>query len=195
MELILDHARRLMEEHLSPSSICIDFTMGNGNDTLFLAKHAVNGMVYAFDIQPQALEQTKSRIEPQYRDRVMLILDSHSNFTQYVKTPYDVGIFNLGYLPGGDKTITTQTQTTLSAVNQAVYCLSESGILIIVLYPGHPAGKEESIMVEQFCSALDASQYDVTKYQFLNKKDPPYLIAIEHRHPTPKINDQNNSEI
>lgn len=180
MELILDCAKRLLLPHLDKDGAVVDFTMGNGHDTLFLAEHT-DSPVYAFDIQPQALAATQKLLEDHGFSHVHLILDTHSNLKQYVKTPIEAGIFNLGYLPGGDKSVVTRTESTLKALEDGLSLLSETGILILVLYPGHPQGKEESIAVENYCSLLKSGEYDVIKYCFLNKKNPPYLLAIEKR--------------
>lgn len=93
--------------------IAIDFTMGNGHDTLFLSK--VAKQVYSFDIQQEALNNTKKLIED--TDNVNLILASHENFDCYVKN-FDVGIFNLGYLPNGDHQITTMADSSLQAIKK-----------------------------------------------------------------------------
>ncbi len=45
----------------------MDATMGNGHDTLFLAKLAKQ--VYAFDIQEQALEKTQERLSSGWPDK------------------------------------------------------------------------------------------------------------------------------
>ena len=49
-----------LAEVLDDESIAIDATMGNGNDTAFLAGLAKK--VYAFDVQEQALEKTSQRL-------------------------------------------------------------------------------------------------------------------------------------
>lgn len=180
MELILDFAKRLLLNHLHEAGVYADFTMGNGYDTLFLAQHT-KGTVYSFDIQQTALEHTQALLEEHRVQNARLILDSHSHLTQYITEPLDAGIFNLGYLPGGDKSITTQTSTTLQAVQDALALLKSDGILVLVLYPGHPQGKQESEVVSWFCAELDGSAYDVIRYDFINKKNPPYVIAIEKR--------------
>ncbi len=181
MQLILDFAKTLLLSHLKEDGIYVDFTMGNGFDTLFLAEHT-NGDIYAFDIQQTAIENTTKLLEQHQINHVNLILDSHSNLKQYLQQPIDAGIFNLGYLPNGDKSITTRTETTLIAVQSALELLSDTGILVIVLYPGHMQGKTESLQVENFCKNLNASAYHVLKYDFINQNHPPYLIAIKKRH-------------
>ena len=92
--------------------IGVDFTMGNGHDTKSLIECCKE--VYSFDIQEEALKRTKELVG----DQAHLIRDSHENFDHYVDT-FDIGIFNLGYLPEGDHNITTTldvTQRTLATV-------------------------------------------------------------------------------
>lgn len=188
MELILDFAKRLLKEHIRPDSTCADFTMGNGYDTLFLAQQAFEGQVYSFDIQPQALEHTKALLEQYGIQNVQLILDSHSHLKQYISAPLDGAVFNLGYLPNGDKTITTQTDSTLTAVQDALSLLSDQGILVVVLYPGHAEGAKEAECLETYFRSLNGSKYDVIRYDFINKNHPPYLIAVQKRTPASRKN-------
>lgn len=49
--------------------------------------------------------------------------------------------FNLGYLPGGDKTIITESQTTAEAFNVAMEILMPGGLISLVVYVGHPGGR------------------------------------------------------
>ncbi|MEJ7220935.1 class I SAM-dependent methyltransferase, partial [Staphylococcus gallinarum] len=84
-------------------------TCGNGNDTLFLAQNVPNGFVYGFDIQQLAITNTEQKVAT--FSNVKLIKDSHNNVKQYIKAEHigkiDAAIFNLGYLPKGDKSIVT----------------------------------------------------------------------------------------
>lgn len=48
--------------------------------------------------------------------------------------------FNLGYLPGGDKTIITKPETTLPALEAAKGILMPGGLISLVVYVGHPGG-------------------------------------------------------
>ena len=51
-------------EHLGEGDVAVDFTMGNGGDTLFLSKTVgESGRVYAFDIQEEALTSTRAHLE------------------------------------------------------------------------------------------------------------------------------------
>ncbi|TGU85864.1 methyltransferase domain-containing protein, partial [Mesorhizobium sp. M00.F.Ca.ET.186.01.1.1] len=76
---VLEVARKLIRERVQPGETVIDATMGNGNDTMFLAQLVQEtGKVIAFDIQPQAIAKTKERLEREgLAERVELKLASH----------------------------------------------------------------------------------------------------------------------
>ena len=108
--------------HLKEGDVAVDFTMGNGYDTEFLSKTVgETGRVYAFDIQKQAVESTARRLkEVGCPENYTLIHDSHQFVKNYVKEPFKAGMFNLGWLPGGDKSITTLRESTLPAIEAAI---------------------------------------------------------------------------
>ena len=103
---LLSLHKQFILTHLREGDVCADFTMGNGHDTEFLSKAVgAAGRVYAFDVQPQALESTAAHMrETGCPENYTLILDSHSNAKNYIKEPLRAGMFNLGWLPGSDKT-------------------------------------------------------------------------------------------
>ena len=180
MKDILVFAKEILLERMGEDGTFVDFTMGNGHDTLYFAQYLTKGHVYAFDIQAQAVENTRRLLEEYgVLDRVTLIHDSHSNVDQYVTEQIDAGVFNLGYLPGGDKTVTTLSDTTLQALEKAVNMLKTGGVIVVVIYPGHDEGTKEAKLVEEFCSKLDKHTYNTYKYHLLNKKNPPYIVAAE----------------
>ena len=96
---------RFIREQVKPGDLCIDATMGNGNDTLLLSTLCKeNGQVLAFDIQEMALTNTRKRLQcAGAPENYQLILDSHINMGSYA-SPGSVSciVFNLGYLPGDD---------------------------------------------------------------------------------------------
>ena len=65
-----------------------------------------------------------------------------------------VVMFNLGYLPGGDKSLVTRPDTTLPALRAALDLLAPGGLVSVVAYPGHFGGAEESEAVEAFLRDL-----------------------------------------
>lgn len=158
----------------APFEVGVDFTMGRGQDTKVLLDHA--NEVYAFDIQEEALKDTSILINND--PRAKLILSSHDQFTDYLDN-YDVGVFNLGYLPKGDHKITTNLETTKKAITLAVERMRKA--LLIVLYIGHEEGAREAKWVEEYASTLDRYSYNVSTYKMLNKPKAPYVIEIEKR--------------
>lgn len=181
MKNILDFTKELMLMHFKDGEPLVDFTMGNGNDTLFLRQQFPRSQIFSFDIQNQALESTKQLLH-EYRipqENTTLILDSHRNVEQYVQTPIGGGIFNLGYLPSCNKQITTLAETTIEAIQKAIDLVKVGRLLIIVVYQGHRNGAIESKAVSKFCTALDNRKYTVLQYNFINKKTPPYILAIQ----------------
>ncbi len=50
-------------------------------------------------------------------------------------------IFNLGYLPKGDKSIVTKPDTTIQAINALLSLMSIEGIIVFVIYHGHSEGQ------------------------------------------------------
>lgn len=116
---ITEVAKSFLNEEIPKDGIICDFTMGGGHDTLYLSGLVPEGKVYAFDIQPLALERTRKRLEEAGgRPNVQLILDSHENFDRYVPGEFDAGMFNLGYLPTSDHVVTTKAETTMAAVSK-----------------------------------------------------------------------------
>ena len=182
LDNILPFAHRLLAQATPEGGIAVDATAGNGHDTLFLAQCVGSGgRVYAFDIQPQALAATQGRLQAAGEERqVRLISASHADLAHYVNEPVHSIVFNCGYLPGGNKALTTETGSTLSALAQAVHILRPGGLLAVVLYPGHEAGALEAQAVSEWAAALPQQQFTVLHYGFTNRRNrPPYLLAIE----------------
>lgn len=178
MKKIVEIVHDIISMQISNDSVVADFTMGQGYDTEFLANHAK--YVYAFDIQESAYEQTKTRLEKaELLDKVNLILDSHENCDQYIKEEIDAGVFNFGFLPHGDEQITTNVESSLKAVQKALSLLKRHGILVLVMYPGHAAGKIESDALYNWSQALSSKYFSVCCIQMHNKVKSPYIIIIQ----------------
>ena len=180
----LAFARQLIEGRLKNGGRALDGTAGNGRDTLFLAQLVGgNGKVWAFDIQAQALSNTAGLLrENGVEGQVELIAASHADLADYVREPLDAAMFNFGYLPGGDKTVTTTANSSVRAMQAAAALLAEGGLLTAVVYSGHPAGRAEAAAIEQWAAALPQEQYQALHYRFTNQRNyPPQLLAIEKR--------------
>ena len=176
---LLDISKAFIKDCIPANGVVCDFTMGNGHDTEYLCSRVPNGKVYAFDIQQQALDNTKKLIESKGYTNAVLIKDSHANCLNYINEKIDAGLFNLGFLPGGDHSLHTMRQSTLTAVNNAIELLKAGGTLVINVYPGHNEGRAEGEMLIQELSKLDKKLFCVSRFCLLNSPDAPYIIAIE----------------
>ena len=137
----LNLAHDLITSSLTEGDIAIDATCGNGHDTVFLARHANH--VYAFDIQPAAIESTRARLaKHNLTHKVTLINTCHSAIN--ISTPVKVAMFNLGYLPGSDKSVITTPDTTITALNACYDLLQPGGLITIMVYPRHDGGRSEA---------------------------------------------------
>lgn len=172
-------------EHLHEGDVAVDFTMGNGNDTLFLSNTVgPSGKVYAFDIQEEALTSTRAHLtEAGAPDNYTLICASHHLVREYVHEPIKAGMFNLGYLPrSGRKQVTTLRQTTMPAVEAAIDLLLPDGVLIIAIYPGHEEGALEGDMLREYFKTLSRFKICASEFHILNSPTSPYFFLIE-KHP------------
>lgn len=177
LERIIPFAHKKISEYVTENDIAVDMTAGNGNDTLYLSSIAKH--VYAFDIQENAIATSKSLLDKHHVSNVSLIHDSHINVSQYVKDSVSVAVFNLGYLPNGDKSITTTASTTLQALDALLPLMKKQSLISITIYIGHEQGIVESNMVKEYAMNLPSNQYNVLLYSMLNKNNAPYNIFIE----------------
>ena len=179
MNNIIDFSHELLKD-INNKKYAVDMTVGNGFDTLFLCEHYE--FVYGFDIQQVAIDNTKKKLEENKLNNYKLILDSHSQIDKYINNGLDAIIYNLGYLPKGDKQITTKYEDVLISLNKVLPLLNKGGRIVIIFYPGHESGKKEIENIIPFLNNLDQKEFEVIKYEFINQiNEPPFLIAIERR--------------
>lgn len=178
---LVTEAHKTILPYLSEQSISIDATMGNGHDTLFLAKHSYK--VYAFDIQERALRATRQRLEDShYINRVRLIHAGHETMHQHICSgeKADAILFNLGYLPGAEQSIITQQTNTITALNHALSLLSAKGIISILAYPGHTGGRVEMQAIIHWYEQLNSSQFAITIIRSMQEKiNSPRLFTLQ----------------
>ena len=176
---ILNRVHERFDYYVKPNSLIIDATIGNGNDTLYLAQLANKGIVYGFDIQDQAIKNTKQKLRENNIHNVILYQNNHNQMKNILKEKHgkiSLITFNLGYLPTGDKTITTITPTTIQAVKESIELLHPNGVLLITVYPGHEEGKKESIALQEYFK-----NKKVTYYRNDDNPNAPYLIEIKKK--------------
>lgn len=188
LEGILPFARTLLKKAVQSGDSVVDATIGNGHDTLFLAELVgESGHVFGFDIQEDAIEQTKNRLSQQgFTENTSLFHRGHEHILTNIPTSIHGkitgAIFNLGYLPGGDKSVVTTAKTTIMAIEQLLEIMAKEGLIVLVIYHGHLEGAVERDELLPFVQQLDQKKVHVLQYQFINQNNhPPFIIAIEKR--------------
>ena len=177
-------AKEMIEGAMFPGAKAIDATMGNGHDTCWLCGLAgEEGRVYAFDIQPEAVERTRERLEGEgLVQRAELFCAGHERMAEFVHEQVDAVVFNLGWLPGAEHGVTTQTETTLRAVNAALSLLKEDALMTVCIYPGHEEGTRELGALLEWGAGLDEKRYDVLLKTYLNQSNnPPRMMAVRKK--------------
>jgi hypothetical protein len=88
-------------------------------------------------------------------------------------------MFNLGWLPGGNKAITTLRETTLPALETAISLMDKDAVLTVAVYPGHEEGTLEGIAVEEYFASLSRFKVCCTKIKIVNSPTSPFFFVIE----------------
>ncbi|QQK77417.1 class I SAM-dependent methyltransferase [Salicibibacter cibarius] len=183
---VIPFAHHLLEKTVTRGDTVVDATTGNGHDTVFLANQVgAFGCVVGFDIQYKAIQNTRNRLKNEQLDtNVELIEDSHASIEETLKrkgyAAPKAAIFNLGYLPGSDKSLTTNSESTITAINQLLNIMPSKGLIALVIYHGHEEGKKERDALLSFTSSLDQDKVLVARYEFSNRNNhPPFLLALE----------------
>lgn len=180
-------AMHIASSYIFPGSILVDATCGNGNDSLFLASFHPKKL-YCFDIQNSAILSTKenflnSGYKTQLEDKTIeLINDTHENITNYISDEINLIMFNLGYLPGSNKSLSTTVKSTLPTLQSVLKLLSKNGLICITMYSGHAEGLEEKKAVLNFAKSLDKSIYHTAYVSFTNQPaNPPEILFITRK--------------
>ena len=183
----LETAHGIWRNIVLPGDIVIDATCGNGHDTLFLANLLLqNGTLYALDIQPEAIAKSRQSIEEAFSKevcaRIKFVEGCHSKFPSEIQSgSVKLIVYNLGYLPGGDKALTTQLQTTLESVTSALELLTTGGMISITCYPGHDEGMIEEKALVEFAAKLDSKTWICSHQRWINRQRAPSLLLISRR--------------
>ena len=167
-------AQAMCLQYADPGAVAVDGTCGRGKDTLWLSEHFRK--VYAFDIQKDAIESTRELLGKAGRSNVVLIRDSHEKIKAYVGENPRVIVFNLGYLPGGEKKITTRLSSTLPALQASLDILAVNGLISITMYQGHQEGYDERKEILRWAAALDSAVWHCVHTNMLNQTARPSEI-------------------
>ncbi|MGI5960165.1 MAG: class I SAM-dependent methyltransferase [Massiliimalia sp.] len=178
----LDFSHELMKSFVKPGDTVVDATAGNGGDTLFLCKLVgEQGKVIAMDIQPSAVDATKTLLEQNgVSQRAEVLLGDHAELCrQLAPDSVDGAVFNFGWLPGGDHHRFTLPETSISALEGALHAIKPGGRLIASLYHGRENGDREKDTLLEWFHALPQSRYTVMECTISNRegKDPIVLLV------------------
>lgn len=182
----LRFAHHLFGQTISSGDTVVDATVGNGNDTVKLAQLVGKyGKVYGFDIQESAIKETEKKLYlTGLNYQVELHQKGHEHIKEVIPKSADLSavVFNLGYLPKGDKSIITKPETTIQAIQQGLQRLRRGGLMLLMIYYGHEGGTKEKEAVLKHTSTLPQEEYHVLQYSFINQKNaPPFLVAVEKK--------------
>lgn len=180
----LDLAHELWKKLVTPEATVVDATCGNGHDAEVLATLAYEGKLILFDIQSQAIENSRERlrkaVDPAYFETISFYQLCHSKIDEIVApSSATLIIFNLGYLPGQDKSITTEVPSTLSCLEKCINLVRPGGAISLTCYPGHDEGKKELEAIIQFCGGLSPKEWSVSSHSWLNRTLHPHLIFLQ----------------
>ncbi|RVW89605.1 putative rRNA methylase YtqB [Vitis vinifera] len=117
------------------------------------------------------------------KELVKLFTICHSRMEEVVpkSTTLRLVAFNLGYLPGGDKEVTTTSATTILALQAATRILASGGLISLIVYVGHPGGRDELETIQAFASELSVEDWVCSEFQMLNRPLAPVLIFLFKR--------------
>jgi hypothetical protein len=180
----LDVAHALWEQLVTPEAIVVDATCGNGHDALFLTTLAHRGKVILLDVQPQAIQNSRKRLQealdPTHFKAVSFHELCHSQIDEVVApASARLIVFNLGYLPGHDKSMTTRTPLTLISLEKCLGLICPGGAISVTCYPGHEEGRKELEVITAFCQRLSPKEWSACSYCWINRTLHPHLILLQ----------------
>ena len=182
---LTEKVHTILTNHLHEGDLAIDATAGNGYDTLFLAEQVgPSGKVIAIDIQDCAIRSTREKLESAgLIDRIRLVTDDHAApLRKLIVNDHEkvaAITFNLGYLPGSDKSIQTSAESTEEALAASIQLLTIGGYLCVTAYRGHSGGTAEAETVESFMRKSEKQGHAVDCYEVESSNSPPILWVLK----------------
>ncbi len=115
----------------------------------------------------------------QRRLKISLILSSATRPFHAEAKAAKLIIYNLGYLPRGDKTITTKVDTTIASLKSALPLIKPGGAVSVTCYPGHPEGAIEEKEIRLWSKQLPPEIWNICFHRFPNRKQSPSLFLLQ----------------
>lgn len=180
----VEFSHLVLKKYIKEGDIVVDATLGNGHDSLYLSQLVgEQGTIIGFDIQEEAIRKSRSLFYTNnIKTRYVFICANHASVVSELNalsiSQIKGAVFNLGYMPNGDKSIVTNKETTIRAIEAVMTILEVGGCITIGVYTGHAKAREERNSVIKFASALDKRKWQSIFYAPLNRENPPECVAI-----------------
>jgi len=179
----LDLAHHYWSLLISSGDVVIDATCGNGYDTRFLAELPIKRL-FALDIQEQAIRSSQDALSKELSTKNFKKITwcnmCHSSFPEDIEAgSVKLVVYNLGYLPGASKSLTTEAETTINSLQAATKLIMPGGAISITCYPGHEQGVVEEASVTAFCRELNPKGWSCSRQQWINREKAPVLFFIQ----------------
>lgn len=175
-------AHEFLSAHVKEGDLCIDCTAGRGNDTAFLCELVGDkGKVLAFDIQEEAVNSTRALLAEKGLDGIAEVyLDGHENIDRYAdEGTVSAIVFNFGWLPGGNHSINTRSETSIAAIKKGLRLLVPNGVMSLSIYYGRDTGTQERDSLLEFLGTLSVKEYTAIVSEFVNRPNcPPISVRI-----------------
>ena len=181
--------------------VVVDATAGNGHDSLVLAQAMARvggGTLVLCDVQQRAIDATRARLAAAEADcggwpaamRLEWKVGDHAALLEGMPPGgCCLVVFNLGYLPGGDKSLVTTAASTVRALTAAERAVRPGGCVSATIYPGHEEGRREEAAVLEHAAALPQGAWSVHYTQWLNQRSKrnaevraPSVCLIQRMH-------------
>lgn len=188
LERPLAFAHAILDSSVRPGDIVIDATAGRGHDTVKLCGLVgPQGQVFSVDIQEDAIASTRQAVAAEFGNHhVSFVCDDHRKLVAIIPENVHGHVsaicYNLGYLPGSDKTVITTALSTIESLNAATSLLAPGGIITVVIYSGHDGGQQEMEAVLSWGQDLSQELYTVYSYSIINQINrPPMLMVVQKK--------------
>ncbi|ADZ18161.1 class I SAM-dependent methyltransferase [Chlamydia psittaci] len=173
-------SHEIFQHVLTPGDTAVDATCGNGKDCLILARILQGkGKLVAYDVQREALTKASLLCSKSLSNEEKSIIEfkemSHEHINESGAKLFH---YNLGYLPNGDKSITTLEKTTIMSIQKALTLVAPQGVVTVVCYPGHAEGANEMCSVEGLACTLDPKLWEVGSFYIMNRYKAPRLFVF-----------------
>ncbi|SYX09239.1 hypothetical protein,Putative rRNA methylase [Chlamydia poikilotherma] len=173
-------SHEIFQKVLNPGDTVVDATCGNGKDCLILARLLKGkGKLVAYDVQREALDKASLLCSSSLSFEERSIIEFKEMSHEYInEAGAKLFHYNLGYLPNGDKSLTTLETSTLVSVQRALDLVAPQGVITVVCYPGHEEGENEMVSVERLACGLDSKLWEVGSFYIMNRNKAPRLLIF-----------------